>query len=267
MVDQRYGFPPDPLPLGDRAAHRAGMLILPPMTRWLALTVLLSCAISSDESFPVYTARRERDPSRLRQFGRPNPYRHVDQRPDGKRKSFGCHGAYQRIDPDLLFLMETDANWINGLEPVLEGFDHVIRHPKDNHYGMVFASKIPVKKSRIEYLTVSETPTAFAELETEDGTAFRFVGLHPRPPMPGADTDQRDDQLLYSACFARKSGMPVLIMGDFNAVAWSDFSSEFSDWGSTWTHASAGDLSQASMSTVGSCAFQSTRSTSRRMSP
>ncbi len=137
----------------------------------------------------------------------------------------------REFDPDLLFLMETDANWINDLEPILEGFDHVIRHPKDNHYGLVFASKIPVRKSRIEYLTVSETPTAFAELEIEDGTAFRFVGLHPRSPMPGVDTDQRDDQLLYAARFARKSGMPVFIMGDFNAVAWSDFSIEFKQFG------------------------------------
>lgn len=129
--------------------------------------------------------------------------------------------------PDVLFLMETDARWVEELEPLLAEFDHVRRHPKDNHYGLVFATNLDVVDSRVEYLTVDDTPSLFAELRTKDGTVFRFIGLHPRPPTVGVDTELRDDQLYYAARFARESDIPVVVIGDFNAVAWSHPAREF----------------------------------------
>lgn len=130
-------------------------------------------------------------------------------------------------DPDILLLMETDKHWVQALAPLLDDFGHVIRHPKDNHYGMIFATNLAVQDARVEYLTVEDTPSIFAELQAPDGTAFRFVGLHPRPPMVGVDTEQRDDQLYYAARFARDINMPVVVMGDFNAVAWSHTTQTF----------------------------------------
>ena len=45
--------------------------------------------------------------------------------------------------------------------------------------------------------------------------------------MPGEDTDDRDAQVLYAARFAARSGVPLVAMGDFNDVAWSDTSQRF----------------------------------------
>jgi endonuclease/exonuclease/phosphatase (EEP) superfamily protein YafD len=53
------------------------------------------------------------------------------------------------------------------------------------------------------------------------------VGLHPQPPIPGQDTEERDAQIAYAARFARRSGVPIVTMGDFNEAAWSDRAQHF----------------------------------------
>ena len=85
--------------------------------------------------------------------------------------------------------------------------------------------------SEANYLTVDDTPSVFAELESPDGSTFRFLGLHPQPPIPGVDSDERDAQILYAARFARKSGVPLVTTGDFNDAAWSDTAQSFKTLG------------------------------------
>ena len=135
--------------------------------------------------------------------------------------------AIEKADPDVLLLMETNALWADELAPVLERYETVERAVQENYYGMIFATRLEVEEVEMAYLTPDETPTAFAEMRDRIGRPFRFVGLHPRPPIPGDDTDDRDAEMLYSALFARKSGMPVVVAGDFNDAAWSHTSRRF----------------------------------------
>ena len=130
-------------------------------------------------------------------------------------------------DPDILLLMETDRTWLDALEPALAKYSTVVREPRGDHYGMVFATRLDVDDARIVHLTDSGTPSVLAQLRGPDGTAFRFVGLHPRPPVPGEGTEERDAQIYYAARFARKAGVPLIATGDFNDVAWSDTSQTF----------------------------------------
>ncbi len=133
----------------------------------------------------------------------------------------------ETFDPDILLLMETDQTWVDAIESVLARYSTVIREPRDDHYGLVFATRLPVDEARIVRLTTSDTPSLFAQLAGPAGTIFRFVGLHPRPPVPGQSTQERDAQIYYAARFAAKSGMPLIATGDFNDVAWSDTSQSF----------------------------------------
>ncbi len=132
------------------------------------------------------------------------------------------------VDPDVLFLMETDGVWVEAMEPVLARYSTVVRAPRDDYYGLIFATRLAAAEARTLRLSTDDTPSLLAQLTAPDGvTAFRFIGLHPRPPVPGEDTDERDAQVLYAARFARQSGMPLVTMGDFNDVAWSDTSQRF----------------------------------------
>lgn len=98
------------------------------------------------------------------------------------------------FDPDILLLMETDQNWVDAIEPMLARYPTVIRAPQSNHYGIVFATRLAVDEARIVRLTVDDTPSVFAQMKGPDGATFRFVGLHPRPPVPRQSTRERDAQ-------------------------------------------------------------------------
>lgn len=132
-----------------------------------------------------------------------------------------------REDPDVVFLMETDQTWVDALSPVLGNYETVLMQPQDNHYGLIFATKLAGEGARLLDIGDADKPTLFAELKDRQGKVFRFVGLHPPPPVPGQDTDIRDAKIAYAARFARKSGVPVVIMGDFNQAAWSHLALQF----------------------------------------
>ena len=137
----------------------------------------------------------------------------------------------EEVDPDVLLLMETDAAWIAALGPTLARYPTVLTSAEVKYYGMVFATRLPTEGARLLSLTDDDTPSCFADLTTAGGRAFHFVGLHPQPPVPGVDTEERDAQILYAARFARKTEVPMVVMGDFNDAAWSDTSHTFKHYG------------------------------------
>lgn len=135
----------------------------------------------------------------------------------------------EEIDADVVLLMETDARWDASLSPVLGHYPTILSEPhEDDHYGMIFATRLSAPEVKFLHLTRDETPSVLAELEAPGGRRFLFLGLHPQPPVPeGDDTDDRDAQIIYAARFARRADMPLIVMGDFNEAAWSRGSREF----------------------------------------
>ncbi|EYD76699.1 hypothetical protein Rumeso_01657 [Rubellimicrobium mesophilum DSM 19309] len=137
----------------------------------------------------------------------------------------------READPDVVLLMETDRTWLEGVRPALERYPTVLRLPKDDYYGLIFATRLEVVRAEVVYLTPDETPSVFAALRTPSGRLFHFVGLHPQPPVPSVDTEERDAQILYAARFARRTDVPLVTMGDFNDAAWSHSSRLFKHYG------------------------------------
>jgi endonuclease/exonuclease/phosphatase (EEP) superfamily protein YafD len=136
-----------------------------------------------------------------------------------------------REDPDVLFLMETDQGWLDAVQSCLDRYPTVLTYPLDNHYGMIFATRLTAPNAEVVFLSEDNTPTLRAELLGPDGTGFNFVGLHPRPPVPGNDTVLRDRQIKEAAKFTGNANWPTICMGDFNDVAWSWTSRRFKDYG------------------------------------
>lgn len=137
----------------------------------------------------------------------------------------------RRSDPDVLLLMETDDTWAEALAEELARYPTVVSRPLGNHYGMILATRLETRNAEMVQLTEDVTPTAFAEMVAPNGQAFRFIGLHPVPPVPGEDAEARDAQVLYAARFAHNSSLPVVAMGDFNTAAWSRTAHRFKSGG------------------------------------
>ncbi|WP_375271448.1 endonuclease/exonuclease/phosphatase family protein [Sphingomonas sp.] len=127
----------------------------------------------------------------------------------------------ERMRPDILLLMETDRRWVDALAPSLARYRSRVMRPLDNTYGMVFATNLPVRAAETRDITDQDTPTLYARLATRDGKPFDYVGLHPRPPVPGQDTDRRDRKIERAALALADHDVPRMAMGDFNDVAWS----------------------------------------------
>lgn len=137
----------------------------------------------------------------------------------------------RKFNPDVLFLMETDARWINELEPILSGYEHVDRHPQAEGFGLVFATRLPVLKSAIIENTYRDTPTIYATLHLSGVKPLEFIGLHPKPPLPEWNTNERDENIV-NAGFQTPDRLPnAFVMGDFNDVPWSRTTSKFRSTG------------------------------------
>lgn len=137
----------------------------------------------------------------------------------------------EREDPDVLFLMETDQKWVDAIHHCLERYPTVVTYPLDNYYGLVFATRLTAPSAEVVFLSEDNTPTLRAELIAPDGTGFNFIGLHPRPPVPGNDTILRDQQIKEAAKITGNASWPTVCMGDFNDVAWSWTSRRFKQYG------------------------------------
>ncbi len=136
-----------------------------------------------------------------------------------------------REDPDILFLMETDQGWLDAVQGCLNRYPTVLTYPLDNHYGLIFATRLQAPTAEVTFLSEDNTPSLRAELIGPDGTGFNFLGLHPRPPVPGNDTKLRDYQIKMAAKMTGHANWPTVCMGDFNDVAWSWTSRRFKRYG------------------------------------
>lgn len=125
-------------------------------------------------------------------------------------------------DPDVLLMAETDDWWDARLAPLLESHPFALRRPQPDTYGLHFFSRLPLRGAELRFLVEPDVPSVFAELELGSGRSVALWGLHPRPPLPGDDTEERDAELILVAREAAARDGPRVVMGDLNDVAWSD---------------------------------------------
>ncbi|WP_298021726.1 endonuclease/exonuclease/phosphatase family protein [uncultured Parasphingopyxis sp.] len=135
--------------------------------------------------------------------------------------------AIEEADADLLLLMETDSNWLNAVQPTLARYPHRFEAPLSNRYGMALATRLDVETAEILNLAEPRTPSVHAVMRTPAGRRFRLAALHPRPPHPGQDTEERDAEIAIAAMMTRDAGLPAFTLGDFNDVGWSETSQLF----------------------------------------
>ncbi len=125
-------------------------------------------------------------------------------------------------DPDLFLAMETGPWWDEALTPLKARYPEVVQHvPEDaTHYGMHLYSKVPLENVEIRFPFEAETPMIFADV-AHPAAQFRFIGVHPRPPLAFSQpTTLRDATLLLSAREAWASPLPSIVAGDLNAAPW-----------------------------------------------
>lgn len=133
----------------------------------------------------------------------------------------------EEVRPDLVLVTEIDDWWAEALTPLQAVFPHAILEPRSNTYGIGLYSRLPLPGGEVRHLLEDEIPSIRTGVTLPDGTAFTLWGVHPAPPRPGDDTDERDAELLIVANEAADARGPAVVAGDLNDVAWSSTTTLF----------------------------------------
>ena len=127
----------------------------------------------------------------------------------------------REVDPDVVLLLEPGARWEARMRQLERGWPHVVRQPQEDTWGLLLYSRLALIDPEIRFLVEPDIPSVRTRLVLRSGEQVWLYGLHPRPPRPGDDTDERDTELAIVAREIRSLGQPVILAGDLNDVAWS----------------------------------------------
>ena len=125
--------------------------------------------------------------------------------------------------PDILLTMESNKEWDEALSVLEKDYPNFKKVPLENTYGIHFYTSLKLRELKVNYFVADDLPSIEAELLTPDGYSFRFFGVHPPPPSPTEEDNskERDGELLSIARKVVKQDIPVVVVGDFNNVAWA----------------------------------------------
>ncbi len=129
----------------------------------------------------------------------------------------------QKNRPEIFLTMESNGDWEKALQVLEKDYPYQHKVTLENTYGMHFYSKMKIEDSKTHYFVADDIPSIEAHLTTEDGYSFVFFGVHPPPPSPTEEetSKERDGDLLSVAKRVQDIEKPVIVVGDFNNVAWS----------------------------------------------
>jgi len=129
----------------------------------------------------------------------------------------------KEFKPDILLTMESNQAWEDAMTQIEGDFPNFKKVALENTYGIHFYTKLPVNSIKANYFIADDLPSIEASLLTENGTPFTFFGVHPPPPSPTEEDNsrERDGELLSLGKKILKTKGPVIVVGDFNIVAWA----------------------------------------------
>ena len=128
-------------------------------------------------------------------------------------------------DPDCITLTEVDQYWTDACRVLDERYPHQQLQPQDNTYGLNFYSKIPLAKSKTNFLVEDDIPSFHLHLDWTP--AVQVICLHPRPPAPWTNEVNKDVEVIMAAGMTNYNNLPSIVTGDLNDVGWSHPSKQF----------------------------------------
>jgi endonuclease/exonuclease/phosphatase (EEP) superfamily protein YafD len=135
----------------------------------------------------------------------------------------GCLNEIERVEPNLVLLLETDLVWEQNVKILDKKFPFQVKVPLDNKYGMLLYSEFELTNTSVHYMVEADIPSIHTQVVLPSGQMIQLYAVHPTPPVPNENPSsaERDKELLLIADLAVKSKLPVLVIGDLNDVAWS----------------------------------------------
>jgi endonuclease/exonuclease/phosphatase (EEP) superfamily protein YafD len=132
----------------------------------------------------------------------------------------------ERVDPDVILLIEPSEEWISDKSPLRARYRHVIFHRDGAGTGIMIASRIPWERAKTLNLSSTYSPSIYATFcpAPERGPAgcVDMLGVHPISPIGARRSHMRDAELQAVAKFVNDHHSDrFVVLGDFNTTPWS----------------------------------------------
>jgi endonuclease/exonuclease/phosphatase (EEP) superfamily protein YafD len=134
---------------------------------------------------------------------------------------------FAELQPDIILLTEPNQRWAREMSYLKTIYPHVVERPLENTYGMILYSRLELIDPEVRFLVKDEIPSIKTRVKLRDGRTVWLYAVHPEPPASlkpdktPRGSGPRDVELLLLAEELEQLKEPVIVVGDFNDVAWS----------------------------------------------
>ena len=125
----------------------------------------------------------------------------------------------ERVDPDVVALVEVDRGWLEALAPTLQGYAGRLEEARRDNFGVALYHRRALLEGRIARVGV-DLPSVIARIDT-GGVPLTLILTHPLPPVDRDTARANADQLDAIADVARSTAGARVVLGDLNATPWS----------------------------------------------
>lgn len=171
-----------------------------------------------------YTPFSKKEMLRLKSFDEQNGFKVFSANVYQDNKQYDVLlNQIKQADPDLIFLLETNAEWLEATSILKNDYPYQLLEPLENTYGLLFYSRFTLENAKVNYLVKNDIPSIEAVVILPSGKKFQLWGLHPEPPVPTESlySTAKDKELMKVALRAKECKFPSIVIGDLNDVAWS----------------------------------------------
>lgn len=128
-------------------------------------------------------------------------------------------------DADLVVLQEVNQRWAEVLASTIEAYPHRVVHPREDNFGILLMSKLPMERSETPRFDATRVPSILGVFDVA-GVILNVLATHPVPPASSRNASFRNEHLLALGSYAAQPDGAVLVLGDLNSTPWSPYFSD-----------------------------------------
>ena len=132
---------------------------------------------------------------------------------------------------DVTVVVEYENEWEEALEVLDRSYRYSIKELRWHGFGIALFSKFPIADSQVHMLanTKSDFPLVVAEIHAKNQKMIVVAG-HFLSPLKAMKMEIRNQQIFevseIISDINKSKNLPVILVGDFNCVAWSPYLSD-----------------------------------------